>query len=38
MTVGEIAGQLGYSDVFQFSRLFKKRTGRCPSAWRGMTG
>ena len=36
MAVGEIASQLGYSDVFQFSRLFKKRTGRSPSAWRSL--
>ncbi len=35
MTIGEIADQLGYSDLFQFSRLFKKRTGQSPSVWRG---
>jgi len=34
MTISEIADQLGYSDVFQFSRLFKQRTGKSPSLWR----
>ena len=34
MTISEIAEQVGYSDVFQFSRLFKQRTGKSPSHWR----
>jgi AraC-like DNA-binding protein len=33
-TVKEIAGALGYSDVFYFSRLFKKITGEAPQLFR----
>ncbi|MFA9480322.1 AraC family transcriptional regulator [Phycisphaerales bacterium AB-hyl4] len=31
--VGEVAGQLGFRDVYYFSRLFKRMTGVSPSAW-----
>lgn len=34
LSVSEVAEQAGYTDVFQFSRLFKKRTGQSPSRWR----
>lgn len=30
LTVGQIAGQLGFGDIFSFSRFFKKHTGRSP--------
>ena len=33
-TVGEIAGQVGYADLFQFSKLSKKYFGRSPRSWR----
>lgn len=32
LTVGEIAGSLGYPDIYSFSRQFKKFTGLSPSA------
>lgn len=34
MSVGEIAEQLGFCDLSAFSRLFKKRTGYSPLAYR----
>jgi AraC-like DNA-binding protein len=34
MTISQIAGVLGYRDVFFFSRQFKRKTGRPPSACR----
>ncbi len=34
LTVGSVAGLLGYSDVFYFSRHFKAVTGRSPSMHR----
>jgi AraC family transcriptional regulator of arabinose operon len=37
-TVGEIAGQVGYADLFQFSKLFKKYFGRSPRAFRVVPG
>ncbi|MFO7637035.1 MAG: AraC family transcriptional regulator [Clostridia bacterium] len=33
-TIGQIARLVGYSDTFHFSRQFKKKTGRSPSAYR----
>ncbi|MBT3193139.1 MAG: AraC family transcriptional regulator [Verrucomicrobia bacterium] len=30
----QIAAQLGYADIFCFSRQFKKRTGMSPTAFR----
>lgn len=33
-TVGEVAGQVGYADLFQFSKIFKKYFGRSPRSWR----
>ncbi len=33
-TIGEAARQAGYSDPFQFSRIFKQRTGLPPRQWR----
>ncbi len=35
LTVSQIAAALGYRDVAFFSRQFKHRTGRSPSAYRG---
>lgn len=32
--IGEIAGQLGFSSVYYFSRLFKQKTGMAPLAFR----
>lgn len=32
--ITEIAEQVGYADVFQFSRIFKRRRGVAPSRWR----
>jgi len=32
-SVKEIAWQVGFEDPYYFSRLFKKKTGRCPSEW-----
>lgn len=34
LTVSEIADQVGYCDLYQFSRVFKQRMGRSPSTWR----
>lgn len=34
LTVSEIADRLGFSTVYYFSRLFKKRTGASPSTYR----
>ncbi len=34
LSVGEVAAQAGYADVYQFSRLFKRRKGMAPSFWR----
>jgi len=34
MTVSEVANVLGYRDVYFFSRQFKQKTGRPPSAFR----
>lgn len=34
LSLSEIAEQTGYSDVFQFSRLFKRQMGMAPSVWR----
>jgi len=34
LTVSQIAGALGYRDVYFFSRQFKQRTGRSPTAYR----
>ncbi len=34
LSVGEVASQIGYEDIFYFSRLFKKRMGIGPSAFR----
>ncbi len=34
-SVSEIAERLGFTSVYYFSRLFKRRTGRAPSEWRG---
>lgn len=33
-SISEIAVQTGYADVYQFSRLFKKRMGVAPGRWR----
>lgn len=34
LSVGEIAGLVGYSDIYYFSRVFKKVTGNSPEEWR----
>jgi len=34
LQISEIADQVGYADVFQFSRIFKSRIGKAPSRWR----
>lgn len=34
LSVKEIAGELGFSDQYNFSNFFKKRTGSAPSAFR----
>ncbi len=34
LTVGEVAHRVGYEDVLQFSRIFKKHTDRSPSEYR----
>ncbi|MDU4960837.1 MAG: AraC family transcriptional regulator [Sporomusaceae bacterium] len=36
--IAEIAACVGYGDPYYFSKLFKKRTGYCPSALRGDAG
>ena len=33
-TISEIAELCGFSDVYYFSRLFKKLTGYSPDGWR----
>ena len=33
-TVTEISEVLGYCDIYHFSKEFKKRTGRSPSAYK----
>ena len=35
LSVGEIAARVGYSDIYHFSKLFKKHLGKSPSAFRG---
>ncbi len=37
-SVTEVAAQVGYGDVLQFSRIFKKHTGLSPSAYREARG
>jgi AraC-like DNA-binding protein len=32
--VGEVAELVGYADLFQFSKLFKKYFGLSPRSWR----
>jgi AraC family transcriptional regulator of arabinose operon len=34
LSISEIAAETGYADVFQFSRLFKRRMGLPPGRWR----
>ncbi|MCC5838814.1 MAG: AraC family transcriptional regulator [Opitutales bacterium] len=34
LSISEIAAETGYADVFQFSRIFKRRMGLAPSHWR----
>lgn len=34
MTVSEIAEELGFPEIYSFSRFFKKHAGRSPTAWR----
>jgi AraC-like DNA-binding protein len=34
LSIDQIARTLGYPDIFTFSRQFKKRMGRPPTAWR----
>lgn len=34
MNVQEIAGRLGFENPLYFSRLFRKKTGQSPTAWR----
>ncbi|MCC5805847.1 MAG: helix-turn-helix transcriptional regulator [Opitutales bacterium] len=34
LSISEIASETGYADVFQFSRLFKRRMGMPPGRWR----
>jgi AraC-like DNA-binding protein len=34
LPIKEIAGMLGYADVFYFSRQFKAQTGQSPAAFR----
>jgi AraC-like DNA-binding protein len=35
LSIGEIAGKLGYSEVPNFTRAFRKWTGKTPGAYRG---
>lgn len=37
-TISDIARTCGYSDIYQFSRAFKKRNGVSPTAYRTMQG
>lgn len=37
-TISDIARACGYSDIYQFSRAFKKRNGISPTAYRTMQG
>ncbi len=34
LTIHEIGEAIGYSNIYYFSRLFKKRTGLAPTIWR----
>ncbi len=34
LRVGEVAARVGYEDIYHFSKLFKKRFGVSPRAWR----
>lgn len=34
MTVKEIAFALHFHDAYHFSKLFKAKTGHCPTEWR----
>ncbi len=34
LNIGEISQKIGYVDIYYFSRLFKKKTGRSPSSYR----
>lgn len=34
LRIGEIARRVGYEDIYYFSKLFKKRLGVCPEAFR----
>jgi transcriptional regulator GlxA family with amidase domain len=38
MTVREIAATLRFHDAYHFSRLFKAKTGHCPTEWRRAPG
>lgn len=33
-TVGDVAFQLGYSDIYHFSKIFKNKTGQSPSEYK----
>jgi AraC-like DNA-binding protein len=37
ITVKEVAHQTGFDDAHYFSRLFKKKTGSSPEAWRNLS-
>lgn len=37
LSIKEIGQKLGYRDVHYFSRVFKKKAGRAPDAWRHMS-
>ena len=34
LSVGDVAGRLGYSDVYHFSKIFKQRTLMTPSEYK----
>ncbi len=38
LSVGEIASRVGYEDIYQFSKIFKKHFGHAPSALRKTNG
>jgi transcriptional regulator GlxA family with amidase domain len=38
MRIGEIAAETGFNDMFHFSRIFKKRFGKSPVAYRKKYG